>query len=125
MHFGLELVIACGSGEKRSSMVDCAEKRGASWGGTSGFGGVQHLVGHEDGVDDVDDAVGLEDIGRGDDGHSTLCVGDHDLAIRHGNGEIFTLNGLEHGLAATLLDHASELFGTDATGDDVIGEDLV
>ena len=83
------------------------------------------LVGHEDGVDDVDDAVGLEDVGRGDGGHAALGVGEHDVAAGHGGGEVFALNGLEGGFAAALLDHGCELFGADAAGDDVVGEDLV
>jgi hypothetical protein len=55
---------------------------------------------HEDGVDDVDDAVGLEDIRGGDGGHAALGVGEHDLVAHHGDGEVFTLDGLEGGLAA-------------------------
>jgi hypothetical protein len=90
----------------------------------SGFG-VEHLAGHEDGVDDVDDTVGLKDVGCGDDGHAALRVGEHDLAAGHGCCEIFALNGFEGGLAAALLDHAFQLLGADFAGDDMVGEDLV
>ena len=62
-----------------------------------------HLVGHEDGVDDVDDAVRLEDIGCRDDGDAALGVGEHDFAARHGGDEIFALDGFEGGFAAALL----------------------
>ena len=40
----------------------------------------KHLVGHEDGVDDVDDTVRLEDIGGSDGGHAAFGVGQHDVA---------------------------------------------
>ena len=86
---------------------------------------VQQLAGHEDGVDDVDDAVRLEDIGCGDDGHAAFGIGQHDLVAGHGDGEVFALHGLEHGFAAALFDHGFELLRTDSAGDDVIGEDLV
>lgn len=65
----------------------------------------QQLVGHEDCVDDVNDAVRLEDIGRCDCGHAALCVGEHDLIAGHGGDEVFTLDSLDSGLAAALLDH--------------------
>jgi hypothetical protein len=84
----------------------------------------QQLVGHEDSVDDVDDAVGLEDV-RGDDGgHASLGVSEHDLTAGHGGSEVLTLNGLERGLAAALLDHVFELLRADTACYDVIGEDL-
>ena len=44
----------------------------------------QQLVGHEDGVDDVDDAVGLEDVRGHDGGHAASGVSEHDLTA--GNG---------------------------------------
>ena len=84
----------------------------------------RYLVGHEDGVDNVDDAVRLEDIGRGDGGHAALCVGQHNLAAGRCDDEVFALDGLEGGFAAALLDHVFELFGADLTGDDMVGEDL-
>jgi len=40
----------------------------------------KHLVGHEDGVDDVNDTVRLEDIGGSDGGHAAFGVGQHDVA---------------------------------------------
>lgn len=83
------------------------------------------LVGHEDGVDDVDDAVGLEDIGCGDGGHAALGVGEHDLAAGHGCGEVFALDGLESGFAAALFNHSRELPGADSAGYYVVGEDFV
>jgi len=86
---------------------------------------VQHLAGHEDCVDYVDDAVRLVDVCCGDDGHATLGVGQHDLIARHGEGEIFALHGFEHGFAAALFNHGFELFRADSAGDDVIGEDFV
>ena len=83
------------------------------------------LVGHEDGVDDVDDAVRLEYVRGGDGGHAAFGVGEHDLAAHHGDGEVFTLHGLEGGFTAAFLDHRFQLFGADAAGYDVVGEDLV
>ena len=85
----------------------------------------RRLAGHEDVVDDVDDAVGLEDIRGGDDGHIALCVGERDLVAHHGDGKILALDGLESGLAAALLNHRGELFGAYAACDDVVGENLV
>src|SRR5437667_9274782 len=82
--------------------------------------GVGYLVGHEDGVDDVDDAIRLEDVGCGDGRHAALGVSEHDLAAGGGGGEIFALDGFEGGLAAALLDHAFELLGADFAGDDVV-----
>ena len=67
------------------------------------FGGEQSLVGHEDGVDDVDDAVGLEDVGCGDGGHAAFGVGEHDLVAGHGGDEIFALDGLEVALPPPFL----------------------
>ena len=86
--------------------------------------GEKHLVGHEDGVDDVNDTVRLEDIGCGDGGHAAFGVGEHDFSIRHRGCEVFALNGFESGFAAALLDHLCELLRADPAGDDVIGEDF-
>src|SRR5438270_8565093 len=85
----------------------------------------KQLVGHEDGVDDVDDAVRLEDVGCGDGGHAALCVGEDDFVAGDGGGEIFTLNGFDRGLAAALFDHRGKLPGADFAGDYVVGEDFV
>ena len=70
-----------------------------SWGG---------LAGHEDGVDDVDDAVRLEYVRGGDGGRAALGVSEHDVLAGHGDGEVFTLYGLEGCLAVALLDHRSD-----------------
>ena len=82
------------------------------------------LVRHENGVDDVDDTVGLEDICYGDGGHTALGVSQHDLAAGRRCDEIFSLYGLECGLAPALHDHLLEFFCTDLAGDDMVGEDL-
>ena len=82
------------------------------------------LVGHQDGVDDVDDTVGLEDIGCGDGGCAAFGVGEDDVAAGHGGGEVFTLNGLKSGFAAALFDHGCELPGADAASNDMVGKDL-
>jgi hypothetical protein len=82
------------------------------------------LVGHQNRVDDVDDTVGLEDIGCGDGGRAALGVGEDDVAAGHGGGEVFTLNGLKSGFAAALFDHGRKLPGTDAARNDVVGKDL-
>ena len=89
-----------------------------------GYSGLKHLVGHEDGVDDVNDAVRLEHICRGDCGHAALSVGQHDLAAGHRGGEVFALYGLEGGFAAARFDHLGKLFRADLAGNDVVGEDL-
>src|SRR5260370_39889571 len=52
----------------------------------------RYLVGHEDGVDDVDDAIRLEDIGCGDGGHASLCVGEHGLAAGRAGSEGLALD---------------------------------
>src|SRR5690242_18746523 len=87
------------------------------------MGKAARLAGHKNRVDDVDDAVGLEDIGCGDGSCSAFSVGEHDMTTGHRRGQVFALHRLQHGLAVTLLDHLHELSGADAAGNDVVGED--
>ena len=72
----------------------------------------------------MDDAVRLEYVSGGDGGHTSLGVSQDDVVAGERSGEVFTLNGLEGGLAAALPDHGDELFGADLAGHDVVGEDL-
>ena len=82
------------------------------------------LVGHQDGVDDVDDTVRLVYVGCRDVGRATLFVGDLDLAHVEREGKRPTLNGLCGVGTAALLNHLDEFFRGDFAGDDVVGEDL-
>lgn len=82
------------------------------------------LFRHKNGVDDVDNAIGLEDIGCGDGSHAAFRVGDDDVHARHGGDEGFALDGFEFGFAVAFLDHGGKLLGADVAGNYVVGEDL-
>jgi hypothetical protein len=82
------------------------------------------LARHQNGVDDLDHAVGLDDIGGGDVGRATLFVGDLDLAHVHGEGERAAFNGLGGVSSVALLDPLLQVLGRDRAGDDVVREDL-
>jgi hypothetical protein len=60
--------------------ADLRRKKGASWKRHLNRRKIHVLVGHEDGVDYVNDAVGLEDVCGGDGGGAALGVGEHDLS---------------------------------------------
>jgi hypothetical protein len=69
------------------------------------------LLGNENGVDDVDYAVGALNVGFGDGG-----VIDHDFAAVGVNGNGLAVHGFGFG-------HFRDLCGGNAAGNDVIGED--
>lgn len=60
------------------------------------------LLRHQHGVDHVDHAIGLADVGNADPRLAALGIDDPQLAVMQCDGEGFTFNGLQRGLAAVL-----------------------
>jgi hypothetical protein len=63
------------------------------------------LVGHENEIDDVNDAVGLEDVAVVTVAMPLFASVSMNLATGHRCREVFALDGFESGFAAALLDH--------------------
>src|SRR5271170_1945519 len=75
-------------------------------------------------VDDVDDAVRLDDVWDGDARDVALRVDDGDMRLAAVlECEWLALNRIERELAARLIDLASDILGGIAAGDDMIGQD--
>src|SRR5690606_34054660 len=79
--------------------------------------------GQQHGVDDVDNAIGLIDIGDGHSGRTTSTVSDLDLIAVEAEGQLATLNGSGLELTAIVLDQLDQIGRVNATGNRVIGED--
>ena len=76
----------------------------------------------QDSVDHVDHAVRLHDVADRHIGVAAFGALELDLAVSIARDEIFALDGLELGLAATSLDLRLQLGGGHLAGQDVIGE---
>src|SRR4051794_11862810 len=63
----------------------------------------QLSVRHYDSVDDMNHAIGLEDVGLGNRGHAALFVMKHDLAAVRDGPEFASVHRLELGLATLRL----------------------
>src|SRR5690606_33582187 len=75
------------------------------------------------GVDNMDDAIGLVDIGDGDGGSTTSAVSDlHHVAVE-AEGQLAALNGSGLELTAIVLNQLDQVSSVNVTSNDVIGED--
>ena len=75
-----------------------------------------NLAGHQNGINYLDDAIGLIDVGNGDHRGAALGVGDGELLAAAGEGEGLALNGLEGCLAAAVLVSLAACSSMNGTG---------